>query len=730
MVRILCYIALMAIVSVYIEAQTKRDVEINDLYNSALMWPEDPMNNMVDIGNGSGLYAVREGLTVALYDYAGKEQKKTLMNLKSLTEGAGLIQYISEIEPTSSETQFIVRTKKKRIYRHSYEADHYIYNTHYNTLTPLSQGGRERCVEMSPNGAYVAFVRDGNIYLKKMKYNSTSAITTDGALNKITNGAPDWVYEEEFSTNKSLCFSPDSKEIAYIKYDESKVKEFSFPTYSHNLEKEGESYPGSYTFKYPKAGEENSIVKVCVYNIETRKTKEMQIGSNTDIYIPRIFWTGAKNELCIVRLNRRQNELELLMANTQSTVTKSIYTDRDKCYVDELVLDNIYFLPESQGFLILSEQDGYMNIYHYAPNGVLKSQLTNDKKDVMNIVGYHQPSKSVIYSVASPTPMERRICTVSLDSKKRRVLFDNIGTYEAKMCNSNQMLLVKYSNTTTPPVFTLCDCDGTVIRTIEDNKEYKSTISAYRIYKKEFMKFKAADGTTQLNAWMIKPSNFSENKKYPLLIVQYSGPASQEVLNKWEVDWEQTLASKGYIVVSVDPRGTGARGAEFKKCTYQKLGKYETDDMAAVAKQLGTLSYVDAKKIGIWGWSYGGFVSSLAMCRHKEFAAGIAVAPVTSFRFYDTIYTERFMRKPDENISGYDDYAPINNARNLTGRLFLIHGTADDNVHFQNQMAFVEALLNADKEFDMFVYPNQNHSIPRYRVGLYEKMLKWLKTNL
>ncbi|MCQ2200737.1 MAG: S9 family peptidase [Bacteroidales bacterium] len=658
--------------------------------------------------------------------------KRTLFKLADIPNSSDVLDKVSSIVPTSHPDQYLIETNRQSIYRHSAESNYYIYNIHYKTLTPLSQEGRERCVEISADGQYAAFVRDGNIFLKKIRYNSTSAITSDGEINKIINGAPDWVYEEEFSTDRSLAFSPDNSELAYIKYDESAVKEYSMPLYEYSpKDKNTSSYPGEYTYKYPKSGEVNSTISVHVYDIATRKTKAMQVApSKGDFYIPRIYWTSEPHKLAVVRLNRRQNVMELLIVDTQSTVAQVVYTDKDKSYIDELVYQKLLFLPNGKGFLVLSEASGYMQLYHYNMQGVLMRQITSGDYDVMDVLGYEPQSNSVVYSVAKPLPTQRRICVTSLDGKRNVVIGAKDGYYSAKMLGGNKYIKVKYSTANTPDVVDLYDLQGKVVRNIDDKTEQVASLKkSIKILPKEFMTFKADDGKTDLYAWMIKPNGFKQDKKYPVLITQYSGPGSQQVKDSWSLDWEQVLAGQGYVVVCVDPRGTGARGADFKKCTYQKLGKYETDDMAAVARQLGSMPYIDSKKITIWGWSYGGFMTCLSLCRSDLFHSGIAVAPVTSWRFYDTIYTERFMRTPEENPSGYDDYSPITHAADLSGKLLIIHGSADDNVHYQNQMEFVEELIDADKDFEMFTFPNQNHSLVRSRYYVYRKMLNWLKKN-
>lgn len=726
------------ILSVFLSAclslMAQKPMTIENLYQDRMMWVGNAyIRESVDLPSEPDAYMSFSRGQVSAMSYATGMEKRKIFNVKEISDPEGLLSNVTSIQPTSSAEQYIIECNTESIYRHSTVSDHYIYNTHYKTLTPLSKEGHERCVEISSDGVLAAFVRDGNIFLKKLRYNSTSSITSDGEFNKVINGAPDWVYEEEFSTERSLAFSPDNTELAYIRYDESDVKEFSMPMYDYEPGNvHSTSYPQEYRYKYPKAGEVNSKVSVHVYDIQTRKTKEMQIAlEKGDFYIPRIYWTSEPHKLAVVRLNRRQDVMDILIVDTQSTVATVLYTDKDKCYIDESVYSNLMFLPKGKGFLVLSENSGYMQLYHYNMQGVLMRQITAGNYDVMEVNGYDEQTNSVIYTVAKPLPTQRRICVTSLDGKKNVNIGDKDGYYDAKVVAGGKMLMVRYSTANTPNTINLYSLDGKKIREIEDKTSEVAAVSKQvNILKKEFITFKADDGSTELNAWMVKPKDFSKNKQYPVFITQYSGPNSQQVKDKWSVDWEQSLAGEGYIVVCVDPRGTGARGAYFKKCTYLKLGKCETEDMAAVARQLGDLPYVDATRIGIWGWSYGGFMSCLSLCRFDVFKTGIAVAPVTSWRFYDTIYTERFMRTPEYNPSGYDDYSPITHAKDLSGKLLIIHGSADDNVHYQNQMEFIEELISAGKDFDMFTFPNQNHSLPRSRYYVYRKMMNWVKANL
>jgi len=729
-IRVFAVGLLISLFSVATYAQ-KREITMDDLKLNRKLQGRyvAPLVSMADGEH----YATADKKTIKIYSYKTGKEDGIIMDLDKIKDCP--IDGIDGFEISANEQKILIYSNTQKIYRHSFVADYFVYDIHYNELKRVSEEGLERNATISPDGTMVAYVKDNNIYVKKYRYDSTSAITTDGKINEIINGAPDWAYEEEFSMLSALEWSRDSKEIAYIRFDESQVKEYSFPLYKASYPEYNEyaTYPGTYTYKYPKAGEKNSVVSVKVYNLDSKKTKTMDIGTDVQQYIPRIRWTATPGQLAIYRLNRRQDKLDILLANTASTVCKEMFTDKNQYYVDESVLDNSMFLPDGQTFVYVGEMDGWNHIYVYGTNGIKKAQLTKGEWDVTCLLGYDEKTKTLFYEAARTSPMNRDIYSISIDGKNEKRLSKGDGTSTVEMSSTCKYYIQTYSDVNTPQTYTVNDAlTGKVIRTIEDNKELKYAINnIYIFHKKEFFSFTNPDGV-KLNGWMVKPANFDENKKYPILMYQYSGPSSQEVLNRWGVDWEQVLASEGYIIACVDGRGTGCRGEEFKKCTYRKLGHYESDDQIAAAQYLGQLPYVDSERIGIWGWSFGGFMTSLCLCRSNIFKMGIAVAPVTNWRFYDTIYTERFMRTPEENSSGYDSNSPLELAANLQGKLFLIHGTADDNVHYQNQMEFVDALIRNGKQFDMFTYPNKNHSIygGTTRMHLYTLMLNYVKKNL
>jgi dipeptidyl-peptidase-4 len=585
----------------------------------------------------------------------------------------------------------------------------------------------------SPDGHNVAYVRANNIFIKKLRFGTESAITTDGEINKIINGLPDWVYEEEFGFTRAFEWSPDNEDLAYIKFNESEVREFSFPLYKASFPSNDEYnlYPGSYKYKYPKAGEANSRVSVHVFNMRNRTTKKMDVGDVGESYIPCIRYSKSADQLGVVKLNRRQNQLELFMVNPASGVGRVIFTDRNEQFIDESVLKNLQFLDDGKHFVYVGEMDGYNHIHLYGLDGRKIRQVTKGNWDVTDIYGFDAKNKLFYFQAAATSPLKREVYSIRMDGSKQNRLTAKEGTNNADFSSNFSFFINRYSSATSPAMVSVYNASGKQIREIENNSDLKTRLAEYDVAQREFFNFTTSEGIT-LNGWIVKPLNFDEQTKYPVLMTQYSGPNSQRVLDQWEMGWEQFLASNGYIVVCVDGRGTGGRGEAFRKSTYMKLGKLESDDQIEAARYLGGLSYIDSNRIGIWGWSYGGFMSALCLSRTDLFKVGIAVAPITNWRFYDTAYTERFMRQPKENPSGYDQANPLNLASDLQGRLFLIHGSADDNVHVQNTMEYADKLIQAGKQFDMFIYPNREHSIigGNSRPHLYNMMFNYLERNL
>ena len=610
----------------------------------------------------------------------------------------------------------LIETDRTPIYRHSATSNYFIYNVKNKTLTPLSNGGKQECPKFSPDGTMVAFVRDNNIFLVKLLFNNAeSQITKDGERNKVINGKPDWVYEEEFAFNCAFDFSADSETLAWIRFDETDVKTFSFPWYRGAAPSMDnyKLYPGSYEYKYPKAGEDNSKVSVLSYDIKSRVTRTMQVPMDADGYIPRIQFTSTKDRLMVLPLNRHQNRLDFYAVNPRSTQAQLVLREEEKTYVDQPAYDDVDFSRDQ--FVLISDRDGHRHLYLYTSGGQLVSQLTSGDYDVTAYYGASADGKTFFYASNEGSPLEQYI--YKIDTSGRKTKLSTEKGFNSAIFSSNCLYYLNiHSDISTPPVYTLCTATGKQLKVIEDNAKLRGKLASLTLSKPEIISITTADGV-QLNGWMVKPADFSSSKRYPVLMYQYSGPGSQQVLNSYSngfvggLTWEQRLAEKGYIVVCVDGRGTGGRGSDFLRCTYMRMGDLESHDQVEAALWLGRQPYVDKDRIAIWGWSFGGFNTIMSLCKGRQvFNCGVAVAPVTDWRFYDSAYTERFMRTPQENPDGYD-CSPLHRYENLKGDLLLIHGTADDNVHYQNTAELAEALVQAQKQFDMQVYTNRNHSI-------------------
>ncbi len=610
----------------------------------------------------------------------------------------------------------LIETDRTPIYRHSATSNYFIYNVKNKTLTPLSNGGKQECPKFSPDGTMVAFVRDNNIFLVKLLFNNAeSQITKDGERNKVINGKPDWVYEEEFAFNCAFDFSADSEMLAWIRFDETDVKTFSFPWYRGAAPSMDnyKLYPGSYEYKYPKAGEDNSKVSVLSYDIKSRVTRTMQVPMDADGYIPRIQFTSTKDRLMVLTLNRHQNRLDFYAVNPRSTQAQLVLREEEKTYVDQPAYDDVDFSRDQ--FVLISDRDGHRHLYLYTSGGQLVSQLTSGDYDVTAYYGASADGKTFFYASNEGSPLEQYI--YKIDTSGRKTKLSTEKGFNSAIFSSNCLYYLNiHSDISTPPVYTLCTATGKQLKVIEDNAKLRGKLASLTLSKPEIISITTADGV-QLNGWMVKPADFSSSKRYPVLMYQYSGPGSQQVLNSYSngfvggLTWEQRLAEKGYIVVCVDGRGTGGRGSDFLRCTYMRMGDLESHDQVEAALWLGRQPYVDKDRIAIWGWSFGGFNTIMSLCEGRQvFNCGVAVAPVTDWRFYDSAYTERFMRTPQENPDGYD-CSPLHRYENLKGDLLLIHGTADDNVHYQNTAELAEALVQAQKQFDMQVYTNRNHSI-------------------
>jgi dipeptidyl-peptidase 4 len=625
---------------------------------------------------------------------------------------------------SNDERKLLLQNNHKQIYRHSFSARVYVYDVKTKTISqPVSEP--VMLAEFSPDGNKLAYVRNNDLYCYDLIAQKETRITHDGKTNQIINGSTDWVYEEEFALAKGFYWNDNSTMLAYYRFDESNVKEFGMPMY-------GELYPEEYKFKYPKAGEANSVIAIYTCQIATGKTQKMDIGSETDIYIPRVFWTKDNNRLVIERMNRLQNKLELLSSDATSGASDIIYTEENKAYID---VPEISFLSDKKTFIITSEKSGWNHLYQYNLDGSLVKQITNGNWDIDQFYGIDEKKKLLYVTTSEVNSAERYVYAISADGKSKKQLTMRKGWNSATFNADYSFFLLSFSDVNTPSYYALCNNTGKEVRVLESNAALTEKIKSFKTTRAEMTSFKNAYGE-ELNAFVIKPLNFDASKKYPVLMYVYGGPGHQLAVNRWmgsNYFWYQMLAERGYMIVCVDGRGTGFKGETFKKSTYLQLGKYEIEDQIFVAKELGKLAYVDASRIGIWGWSFGGYMASLGISKGADvFKTAIAVAPVTNWRYYDNIYTERFMRTPLENGKNYDDNSPINHVDKIKGNYLIIHGTADDNVHFQNSVEMVDAMQKKGIKYDSEYYPNKNHGIggSKTRLHLYNKMTRFIIDNL
>jgi dipeptidyl-peptidase-4 len=659
---------------------------------------------------------------IDLYDYATLKLVSTLISTKdfpSLTNG------IDSYTFSNDEKQLLIANNSVSIYRHSSKSDFFLYDLATKKLTKLLEQVQEPT--FSPDGLKICYAKENNLFVYEIATQKTIQITVDGNKNEILNGITDWVYEEEFAFVRAFDWSFDSQKIAFIRFDESQVPEFTMNVYKNDL------YPSNETFKYPKAGEKNAEVSLHIYDVIAATKKEIDLSNYSDFYIARMKWTNDNNLLAAQVLNRHQNNLDLLLIDGTTGTSKIILNEKDKAYVD--VTDNLTFLKDNS-FIWTSEKDGFNHIYLYDKTGKLKNQITKGNWEVTAYYGFDEKGKTIYYQSVENGSTIRDVYKISLDGKKKVKLSQQVGTNAATFSPNFDYFINTYSSATNPTLYTLNNTkDGKSIQTIVDNTALADKLKNYNLPTKEFFELTTEKGN-KLSAWIMKPKDFDATKKYPVFMYQYSGPGSQEVANEWFSSndyWFMMLTQKGYIVACVDGRGTGYKGAGFKKCTQNELGKLEVEDQIAAAKIFGSYDYVDANRIGIWGWSYGGFMSSNCILKGADvFKAAIAVAPVTNWRFYDSIYTERFMKTPQENPTGYDDNSPINHVDKLIGNYLIIHGTADDNVHVQNAMRMIRALQLGNKTFDQAIYPDTNHGIygGKIRLQLYTKMTNFILEKL
>ena len=718
-------IALFLLFTLILNAQEK--ITVDDIYGKGTFSQKSVFN--INWMNDGQYYSVRESNNIIKYDVTTGEAVETILKGNDLSPQIQFSNYTF----SADEQKVLLMTDRKSIYRRSFTANFYVYDFKTKKLEKLSNGGVQSYATFSPDGSKVAFTRDNNLFFVSLSGMKEVQITTDGKFNHIINGSTDWVYEEELYLTKAFDWSSDGQKIAYATFDESKVKEYNLQKWN-----KGQLYPEDYRFKYPKAGETNSEVKLTIYHLDDAKKVTIDLGNEKDIYLARVNFTKDANTLSYRVLNRLQNKLDYYHADAADGVSTLILTDKSNTYVDLTYIDDMIYLNDGKHFITSSERSGNKHLYLYTTDGKMVRQLTNGPWEAETFVGIDQSKKKkVLYFTSTEvSPLERHFYQIGLDGKGKKKLSAVTGNTRVNMSNDFKYYINYHSNANTPLNVSLYKTKGNEkIKVLEDNATLSKTAKTYNVQPKQFFTIKAADGKN-LNGFMLKPADFDSSKKYPLLMFQYSGPGSQQVMNSWAGSnfyWHQMLVQKGYIIAVVDGRGTGARGTEFKNMTYKQLGKLEVEDQIAVAKEMSTRAFIDETRIGIWGWSYGGYMSSLCMMKGADvFKAGIAVAPVTNWRFYDTIYTERYLQTPQVNASGYDDNSPSSHVDKLKGNFLLIHGTGDDNVHFQNSVALQQALINASKQFDSFYYPDNAHGIFRggVRPHLFNMMTNWVIKNL
>lgn len=709
-------------------------IKLQDVTNG-VYWPKqiDGVNPMNDGESYTQLSPDHK--RIVRHSFKTGKEIATVFDVET-ARGAKKLPCIDGYIMSPDEHRILIQTETKGIYRRSYTAVYYIYDVRNNTLEPLSEGGPQQVPLFSPDGNVIAFARGNNLFLVKLLFgNAEVQVTKDGKFNEVINGLPDWVNEEEFTTNRSFDFSADSKVLAWVRYDESQVPIYSMQEFKglYPARSEFDAYPGTYDYKYPVAGQKNSEVKVMTFDIKNRVTRTLDVPLDKDGYIPRIKFTSDPTKLAVITLNRHQSQMDVYMANPLSKVCKLVLREKNEKYVRETAYTQMKFYDGH--FSLLSERSGFQHLYWYNLGGQLEAQITKGNFEVTDFYGYDARTGSFYYASTQESPLRRAVYKADKQGRVKK-LSSSVGTNSAKFSKTMKYYMNVYSSAQQPPVTTLCDNNGKTITTLIDNGDLKAKVEKVA-GKKEFFQFTTSEGV-QLNGWMVKPRDFDASKKYPVVMYQYSGPGSQEVTDSWNLGFygagifESYLTEQGFICACVDGRGTGARGADFEKCTYLQLGLRESQDQVETAIYLGSLPYVDKANIGIWGWSFGGFNTLMSMSEGRPvFKAGVAVAAPSNWKYYDTVYTERYMRTPNENAAGYA-INPMERAANLSGSLLLIHGTADDNVHFRNVAEMSEALVQANKQFEMQIYTNRNHSIygGNTRYHLLTRMCDFFKRNL
>lgn len=707
----------------------KDNLDLGQIFSSPTFFPKGvPEIKMMEDGRyytQSDFDSKRKNSVILKFSFTKHTAADTLFkgyNIPALQKGFNLEDY----EISRDGKIILLQTNSTKIYRHSTEAEFFIWNVAKKSLTQVYEGKKVSYASLSPDATKVAFVYKNNLFIQNVNDGKLTQLTNDGEINKIINGKTDWVYEEEFALVEAFFWSPDGDKIAFYRFDESKVKEYQLPVYDS-------AYPTQYKYKYPKAGEDNSEVSIWIYDVKTNNKKKLELNEKNDQYIPRIEWTSDNNVLSVQRLNRLQNHLEILFADANSGALTKIYEEKNDTYIE--ITDNLVFLDDNS-FVLTSDKEGFDQVYLYDKNGKLIRKLTPWNFDVNEIIGVDEKKKLVYYNAFDPSPLVKNVYSVKLSGgDKMPLVKDQDGQNNAKFSNDFSYFIFTNSSVTKPTNVAIYNIKGKKLRILQDNEALRKRVEEMKLPAKEFIKIPVSDSVS-LNAWMIKPSNFNPANKYPVVVSIYGGPGSQTVKNEWggAMDmWYHYLGQNGIIVVSVDNRGTGGRGAAFKKVTYKNLGKIESDDQIAAAKYLGSLPYIDGSRIGINGWSFGGYLSSLCLMKGSDaFKLSTSVAPVTDWRYYDNIYTERYMQRPVDNMKGYDETSIMSYVNKLRGKYLVIHGTFDDNVHPQNTFELLEEMVRQNKKFDSEFYTNKNHSIYGgfTRLHLYTRITDFILQNL
>ncbi len=721
---VMVLLILLFLVTNTISGQIQQQLTLEKIFKARDFNPET-IDNFRSTAGGEHYTVLESDSKIVQYDYLTGKHKTVVFDAADYPENGPAS--ISDYAFSYDEKKILLTSQVSGIYRHSFEARYWIYDLTKKSILPLEETGKQRLATFSPDGFKVAFVKQNNLYCKNLADGNIIQLTSDGEINRIINGAPDWVYEEEFGFSQAYCWSPDSRFIAFYRFDESLVKEFDMSVYNG-------LYPAVNRFKYPKAGEDNSLVTIHVYDLHSNLTRMMDTGTETDQYIPQIKWTASPDKLCIIRLNRLQNKVEVTTANPFTGASAVIYTEENEKYISEIDDQFIHFTSDGKYFIVHSEQSGNYHFYLYRLDGRLVNPVTSGRWDARKLLGINERKGTLYFTANRESEIQQHIYAVKLNGKNLQQLSNKPGTHDAEFSNNFRYYTDTWSDANNPFIYSLYRNDGTLLRTLEDNSSLKKKMQEYGFSRKEFIRIPVSD-SLELNAYLIKPADFDSTRKYPLFMSVYGGPGSQDVTDSWDngLAWQQLLAQHDIVVACVDNRGTDGRGEAFKKSTYLQLGKLETEDQMNAARFLGNRSWIDQNRIGIWGWSYGGYMTLLCLTKGADvFRLGIAVAPVTNWRFYDNIYTERYMRKPRDNEKGYDGNSPINYAGLLKGKLLIVHGTADDNVHLQNSIEMSEQLIRENKQFLQFFYPNKNHSIygGNTRLHLYTMMTDFLLREL